>query len=418
MRSGSKGASGKKKFFRYIGPGLTTGASDDDPSGIATYSQAGARFGGKLLWTAIATYPLMVVMQEMCARIGLVTDSGLTGVIKKYYSKSLLYFIVFLSFTSITLNIGADIAGMGAVGNLLFPRVPAFLFSILFTVLLMAALVLWNYKTIAMVLKWLCLSLFSYVFIPFLAKTDWREALHATFFPVIEMNKEYFLAVVGILGTTISPYLFFWQTSMEAEERNHRHILIDKLVLNNMKVDVRSGMLFSNLVFYFIILATGTVLFSNGIHTIDSVQDAALALKPLAGDYASLLFSVGVIGTGALAIPVLAGSLGYMMAETFGWEEGLDKKFNEARSYYLTMIIATILGLLMNLVGINPIQALMYTAVLYGIVAPFMIALILHICNSKVIMGQFVNSFWPNLIGLLTLVIMTAAAVILIVFML
>lgn len=402
------------KIKKTLGPGLITGASDDDPSGIATYSQAGAKYGFQLLWTAVITYPLMVVIQEMCARIGIVTQTGLTGTIKKYYSKTILYVILAISFPSIVLNIGADIAGMGAVGNLLFPQIPAFLFSIVITGVLMYSFVFWSYSKIALVLKWLCITLLSYILIPFLINTDWLAVFKGTLLPNIQFDRDYFMMLTAILGTTISPYLFFWQASMEVEERLEHKLMIDKKVIANMEVDVKSGMFFTTLVFFFIILTSGSVLFPNGITQINTVEEAAGALKPLAGNMAYLLFALGVFGTGFLAIPVLAGALSYMMAETFGWQEGLNKKFHEAPGFYITMIISLIIGLLIHFIGISPIQALIYTAVLYGITAPVLIALILHICNRKEIMGTFTNKKWSNVIGGFTLLIMTVSAIFLV----
>lgn len=399
------------RFLKKLGPGLITGASDDDPSGIATYSQAGAAFGPKLLWTAVVTYPLMVSIQEMCARIGLVAQHGLAGTIKKYYPKYVLYFIVLLSFPSIILNIAADIAGMGAVANLLAPQIPSFVFSIVFTAFLTYSLIFWNYRKIATVLKWLCITLFSYLVIPFLTKTDWGYVLQNTFIPSIENNTAFFLLLVGILGTTISPYLFFWQANMEVEEVNQRHLVLDKKVIADMETDVKGGMALTNIVFFFIILTTGTVLFNSGIHEINTVEDAAMALKPLAGNMAYVLFALGVIGTGLLAIPVLAGSLSYMLAETFDWEEGLDKKFHEAKGFYLTMIASLVLSLVILFLGISPIKMLLYAAVLYGLTAPVLIALILHICNNKKIMGNYTNSRWSNLLGVVTFVLMSVAAI-------
>lgn len=402
-----------KNYLRVLGPGLITGASDDDPSGIATYSQAGARFGTKLLWTALFTYPLMAALQQMCARVGLVTGKGLTGIIKRHYPKKILYLILLISFPSITMNIGADIAGMGAVGNLLVPQVPSFVFAVFFTGVLMVSFIFFSYRRIATILKWLCIALFSYILIPFLTGTNWLSVLKNAVIPKFENSAAYFMALVGILGTTISPYLFFWQTSMEVEEVEEKKIIIDKSIIADMKVDVNGGILFSNFVFFFIILATGTVLFNAGIHQINTVEEAAQALKPLAGKMAYTLFAVGVIGTGLLAIPVLAGASSYMIAETFGWEEGLNKKFHEAKGFYITMIISLVLGLLMQFLGISPIQALVYTAVLYGITAPVLISLLLHICNNKKIMGEFTNKPLPNILGVITLLLMTAAAVIL-----
>lgn len=412
-----KPSSGIKKFFSQLGPGLVTGASDDDPSGIATYSQAGARFGPALLWTAILSYPLMVSIQEMCARIGLVSNHGLTGVIKRNYPKPLLYLIVIVSYPSITLNIGADIAGMGAVGNLLFPGIPSFVFSVFFTAILMYSIIFWNYHKIANILKWLCITLFSYIIIPFLIKTDWLLVLKSTFIPSVENSKDYFMALVGILGTTISPYLFFWQTSVEVEEMRERKLFVDKKIIHGMQTDVKGGMLLTNIVFFFIILTSGTVLFNAGIHNINTVEEAAKALQPLAGNMAYALFSLGVIGTGLLAIPVLAGASSYMMAEVFDWEEGLDKKFHEAKGFYITIIISLLIGLLIQFLGISPVKALLWSAILYGVTAPVMIAVILHICNNKKIMGRFSNNRLSNSLGFATLILMLASAIALIWFL-
>ncbi|HRH51303.1 MAG TPA: divalent metal cation transporter [Panacibacter sp.] len=412
-----KPPSGIKKFFSQLGPGLVTGASDDDPSGIATYSQAGAKFGPALLWTAILSYPLMVSIQEMCARIGLVSNHGLTGVIKRNYPRPLLYLIVIVSYPSITLNIGADIAGMGAVGNLLFPGIPSFVFSVLFTAILMYSIIFWNYHKIANILKWLCITLFSYIIIPFLIKTDWLLVLKSTFIPSVENSKDYFMALVGILGTTISPYLFFWQTSVEVEEMRERKLFVDKKIIHGMQTDVKGGMLLTNIVFFFIILTSGTVLFNAGIHNIDTVEEAAKALQPLAGNMAYALFSLGVIGTGLLAIPVLAGASSYMMAEVFDWQEGLDKKFHEAKGFYITIIVSLLIGLLIQFLGISPVKALLWSAILYGVTAPVMIAVILHICNNKKIMGKFTNNRLSNSLGFATLILMLASAIALIWFL-
>jgi NRAMP (natural resistance-associated macrophage protein)-like metal ion transporter len=400
-----------KRSWKLLGPGLITGASDDDPSGIATYTQAGARFGPQLLWTAVVTYPLMVAIQGMCARIGIVTGQGLMGTIKRHYPKPLMYVVLCISFPSIVLNIGADIAGMGAVGNLLFPRVPAALFSIAFTGILLYAIIVWSYARIAKVLKWLCIVLFSYILIPFLIDTDWPAVLRSTVLPTFTNDAAYFMALVGILGTTISPYLFFWQASMEVEEQLERRLVVDKKLIHNVQLDVRSGMLYTNIVFYFIILAAGTVLFNAGVRDIDTVEEAARALKPLAGDMAYALFALGVIGTGFLAIPVLGGALSYMMAEAFDWPEGLNKKFHQARGFYITLVVSLLIGLGINFIGISPIKALIWTAVLYGLTAPVLIAVILRVCNNRRIMGRFVNDRWTNMAGILTLLIMTAAAI-------
>lgn len=402
-----------KRFWKLIGPGLVTGASDDDPSGIATYSQAGAQFGLATLWTSIVAFPLMAAIQQMCARIGLVTSQGLTGTLKKHYSRPILYVMLLFSFPAIVMNIGADIAGMGAVGNMLFPSIDSMFFSVFFTLLLLGLIIYLPYQKIAKVLKYLCIVMLVYFVVPFLYKQDFGEILKATFIPTIRFDKEFMAILVGILGTTISPYLFFWQASVEVEEMKNKtkHVIVNKKILNEMKQDVDFGMTFSGFVMYFIILTTGTVLFKAGVHHIDTVEQAAMALKPLAGNLAYLLFAIGVIGTGLIAIPVLSGSLSYIFTETFGWEQGLDKKFHEAKGFYGIIAISLLLGLCMNYLGISPIQALIYTAVLYGITAPVLIAIILHISNNKAIMGENVNGLWSNILGIIAFLLMSVAAI-------
>ena len=400
------------RFWRILGPGLITGASDDDPSGIATYSQAGAAYGLSTLWTSVVAFPLMASIQQMCAKIGLVTSQGLTGDLKKNYPKPILYLMLLFSFPAIVMNIGADIAGMGAVGNLLFPKIDATYFSVLFTIILLFLIVYLPYQKIAAILKYLCIVLLVYLIVPFLYKQDWLDIAKNTVIPTVEFNKDYVSILVGILGTTISPYLFFWQASMEVEEMSHkkRHLMVNKKIIHDMKQDVDFGMSFSGVVMFFIILTTGTVLFKGGIHQIDTVEQAAAALKPLAGNFAYLLFAIGVIGTGLLAIPVLSGSLSYIITETFGWEQGLDKKFHEAKAFYIVMAISLILGLSLNYVGISPVKALIYTAILYGITAPVLIAIILHISNNKKVMGEFTNTKSANILGFAALILMTVAA--------
>jgi len=323
--------------------------------------------------------------------------------------------MVVFSFPAIVMNIGADIAGMGAVGNLLFPSIHAIYFSVGFTGLLLISIVFLPYQKIASVLKYLCIVLLVYLIVPFLYKQDWTAVLKGTFIPTIKFDKNFVSILVAILGTTISPYLFFWQANMEVEnQKTKKTLLLDKKVISEMKQDVDFGMLFSNLVMFFIILTTGTVLFNAGIHQIDTVEQAAQALKPLAGNFAYLLFAVGVIGTGLLAIPVLSGSLSYIISETFGWEQGLDKKFHEAKAFYLVIAVSLILGLLMNYIGISPIKALIYSAILYGLTAPILIAIILHIANNKKVMGEYTNGKLSNILGFATLILMTFAAVVMI----
>ena len=401
------------RFWQLLGPGLVTGASDDDPSGIATYSQAGAAYGLSTLWTALITFPLMAAIQEMCARIGMVTAQGLTGTLKTHYSKPILYTMVLFSFPAIVMNIGADIAGMGAVGNLLFPQIHAVVFSVAFTAILLVIIIFLPYQKIASALKYLSIVLLVYIVVPFLYKQNWTAVLKGTFIPTIKFDKNFISILVAILGTTISPYLFFWQATMEVEDRQlKKTFVLNKRIMQKMKSDVDFGMLFSNLVMFFIILTTGTVLFNSGIHQIDTVEQAAQALKPLVGNFAYILFAVGVIGTGFLAIPVLSGSLSYIIAETFGWEQGLNKKFHEAKAFYLIIAVSLILGLLMNMVGISPVKALIYSAILYGLTAPVLIAIILHIANNKTVMGEYTNSKLSNILGFATLLLMTAAAIV------
>jgi len=404
------------RFWKKLGPGLITGASDDDPSGIATYSQAGAQFGLATLWTALITFPLMAAVQEMCARIGMVTSKGLTGTLKDHYSKPVLYLMLLFSFPAIVMNIGANIAGMGAVGNLLFPDVNAGFFSVGFTLILMFIFIYLPYRKFASLLKYLCVVLLVYILVPFLYKQDLLAILKGALIPNIKFSKEFIAVLVAILGTTISPYLFFWQATMVAEDKNlkRKKIIVDKKILDDLKQDVDFGMLFSNVIMFFIILTSGTVLFNAGIYKIETVEQAALALKPLAGNSAYLLFAIGVIGTGLLSIPVLCGCLSYIVSETFGWEKGLNKKFHQAKAFYSITIISLFLGLLMNYVRISPIQALLWSAILYGITAPVLILIILNIGNNKQVMGEFTNSKKSNFLGYTAFALMSIAALTLI----
>jgi len=324
--------------------------------------------------------------------------------------------MLLFSFPAIVMNIGADIAGMGAVGNLLFPSIHATYFSIVFTIMLLVLIIYLPYQKIASVLKYLCIFLLVYLVVPFLYKQDWLAVLKAAFIPTIKFDKDFISILVAILGTTISPYLFFWQATMEAEDikQKKKHLVVNKRIIKGMKQDVDFGMLFSNLVMFFIILTTGTVLFNGGIHKIDTVEQAAQALKPLAGNSAYILFAIGVIGSGLLAIPVLSGSLSYIITETFGWKEGLNKKFHQAKAFYIIIVISLVLGLSLNYIGISPIKALIYSAILYGLTAPVLIVIILHIANNKKIMGKYTNGKTSNILGFAALVLMTVAAVILV----
>jgi NRAMP (natural resistance-associated macrophage protein)-like metal ion transporter len=402
-----------KKFLGLFGPGLITGASDDDPSGIATYSQAGARFGYSTLWTALFTFPLMAAIQGMCGRIGLVTHQGLAGVLKRHYSKGFLYLILVLSFPAITFNIGADLQGMGAVANMLFPSIPVWAFCVFFTAFLLLVIIKYSFDKISTILKWLCLSLLLYLIIPFLVSPDILPILRSSLIPSIHFNSEFFAILVAILGTTISPYLFFWQATMEAEVSSHQVKKSESMkhLLTDMRLDVNVGMLFSNVVMFFIILTSGEVLFRAGITQIETVDQAAKALEPLTGPWSYHFFTLGVIGTGFLAIPVFASSLAYILAETFDWQQGLDKKFLQARGFYVTLSASLLIGLGLDFIGLSPIKALLYTAILYGITAPVLIGVILHIGNNAKIMGEHTNSRLSNILGFIALILMTFAAI-------
>jgi NRAMP (natural resistance-associated macrophage protein)-like metal ion transporter len=430
LNSKSSFVSKIKSVLQRFGPGIITGASDDDPSGITTYSQAGASFGLQTLWTAFLSFPLMAAIQEMCGRIGLVTNMGLTKVVKKHYPKWVIYLIGLVTVPAIVLNIAANLAGMGAVSNMLFPAIPTWVFTILSALAIMFSLILFSYKKIESILKWLALVLLTYLIVPFFITLNWNDILYSVLSPKLEFTKEYVAIIVAILGTTISPYLFFWEASMEVEEHQEKHLSEQKVnttileedllevtpnEIKTMRQDNNLGMFLSNFVMFFIILVTGTVLFNGGAFNIDSVQEAASALKPLAGDFAYLLFAVGVIGTGFLAIPVLAGACGYIVAEMFDWKEGMNNKFKQARGFYEVICFCIMLGLGLNISGIDPIQGMIWSAMVYGITAPVLIAIIMHIGNRNDIMGKWKNGWLSNLLGGAGLVLMTIAAITLLV---
>ncbi len=355
----------------------------------------------------------MAAIQGMCGRIGLVTQQGLAGTLKRYYPKWFLYIILALSFPAITFNIGADLQGMGAVANMLIPSVPVWAFCVFFTAFLLFVIIKYSFDKISTILKWLCLSLLLYIIIPFLVSTDIMPILRSSFIPTIHFNSDFFSILVAILGTTISPYLFFWQATMEAEviSRQTENSKPVKHLLKDMRLDVNAGMLFSNAVMFFIILTSGEVLYKAGITQIETVDQAAKALEPLTGELSYLFFAVGVIGTGLLAIPVFASSLAYILAETFELSQGLDKKFFQARGFYITLSASLLIGLGLDFIGLSPIKALLYTAILYGITAPVLIGVILHISNNSKIMGEHTNTRLSNILGFIALVLMTFAAI-------
>ena len=382
--------------WKWLGPGLVTGASDDDPSGIATYSQVGARFGFDFLWTMPFTYPFMAAFQEICARVGRVTGHGIAGNLSRHAPRPFVFGLVGLMAIANVVNLGADISGMGAATALLVGG-PALLYAIVLTLASLGLQVLLPYTRYVRVLKWLCLALFAYVLTVFAVHVPWRIALTQTFVPIPHFDRASMVALTAVLGTTISPYLFFWQASEEAEEEEddpaERPLVDDPrgaaAAFRRIRIDTYSGMAFSNVVSWFIILTTAATLHAHGATGIASAADAARALRPLAGPYAALLFTVGIVGTGLLAIPVLAGSAAYAIGEAMRWPIGLERKPKDALAFYGVLSVAVLLGLAMNLFHLDPIKALFASAVVNGVLAaPLMVAILLLSMNQKV-MGAF-----------------------------
>ena len=413
-----KSAHEVKSYWNKLGPGLTTGASDDDPSGIATYSQAGAKYGFQLLWLAAFTFPLMSVVQEMCARIGLVTGRGLAGTIRLHFSKKLLYTVSLLLFVSNAFNIGADLGAMAKGAQLINSGWNFYMLVIGFSLFSLALQVFTPYDKYARYLKWLAMVLLAYVASAILAHLNWADVMRQAFIPHIKFDKDQLLLICAVLGTTISPYLFFWQTSQEVEGEisKGKTSLVSrrgatKSEIKNMRIDVWSGMFLSNVVMFFIIAACGALLFGNGITNITTASQAAEALRPFAGDSTFFLFAVGIIGTGLLAIPVLAGSSSYAIAESFQWKEGLSRKLRQAQAFYATIFLSMLIGLGINFIGIDPIKALIYSAVFNGIIAPLILLPIVLISSNRKIMGEWTNHKLTTLIGWLVVGIMTIAGV-------
>lgn len=406
-----------KRVLKVLGPGLITGASDDDPSGIGTYSAAGASLGYSILWTALVTFPLMSAVQYICAKVGLVSGMGLGGVLKKHYPKQVLFPAVVALMIGNIINIGADIGAIAAAVNLLVPLPPAAL-VLPITLGILALLVVGSYRLIANTFKWLTLALFAYVAASFLAKPDWGAALHGTLVPQISLDSGYLAMLVAILGTTISPYLFFWQSSQEVEEKvaMGKHKLWQRRGTSDEELkyatwDINTGMFVSNLVAFFIMLAAAATLFAAGKTDIASATDAAQALGPLAGNWATILFAVGMIGSGFLAVPVLAGSSAYAMSEAFGWRLGLEEKATRAWQFYMVIFVSMVVGAEINFLGINPIEALVWSAAINGVLAVPLLVLIMLIANNRTVMGRRVNGVWSNLLGWVTTVAMGAAAI-------
>jgi NRAMP (natural resistance-associated macrophage protein)-like metal ion transporter len=448
------------QVLRSLGPGLITGASDDDPSGIATYSQAGAKFGFGMLWMVLFQYPMMIVVQEMCARIGLVTGGGLAAVIRKKYSRKIVLPIVSLLLFANTINIGADIGAMAASIRLIFPGFPALAATLAFAVFIIAAEIFIPYRKYSKVLRYLTLSLFAYIITAVIVGGNWIQIAAASFVPHIVFNSQFAMMFVAIFGTTISPYLFFWQASEEAEEEVAKHKIkevsgsgsatksvdrtksnsshgttrnnerdsnvkkenkkpkISKTELKMMRSDVAIGMGFSLSIMWAIIVTTGGSLHVNGITDIQTADQAAKALQPLAksfpyaGEIAKTIFALGIIGSGLITVPVLAGSSGYALSDVFGWKEGLSKKFRQAKGFYLIIAASTLVGLWINFASIDPIKALVYTAVINGVIAAPILYIIMRAANDKNILGKKVNGRISNIIGWLTFTMMSVSVVI------
>ena len=400
-----------QSFLRAIGPGVITGAADDDPSGIATYSVAGALLGTRLLWTALITWPLMAAVQMMCARIGKVTGEGLAGNFKRRFPRWLLLVFVISLLVANTINIGADLAGMADAAAML-SGINSHWFVIIFALLISWATVRLHYKQIANILKWLVLVLFAYPITAFIAGADWGQVLRDTLVPSMPRSRDEWAMLVAILGTTISPYLFFWQASEEVEEEKEagqsslalrRGATQEELAMRN--IDVGVGAFFSNMVMFFIILTTAITLNRHGITKIDTSRQAAEALRPFAGNFAATLFTLGIVGVGFLAIPTLAGSTAYAFAETLGWRQGLNKKLREARWFYALILVSTGVGVGLDFIGVNPVKALYWTAVINGLLAPFFLIAILIVASDKKLMQGQTSSR----LGLIVVAITTAA---------
>lgn len=407
-----------RKYWETLGPGLTTGAADDDPSGIATYSQAGAQYHFNLLWLAAFTLPLMGIIQEMCARIGLVTGRGLASNIRMNFSKKVLNITTILLFAANTFNIGADLGVMATTFQLFMPSLNFMILIVAITILLLVLQIFVSYKRYAKYLKWLSLVLFAYVASALMAHLNWGDVLAHAIIPSLDFSKDQFLLICAILGTTISPYLFFWQSSQEIEDEISKgqttlaeRRTTDKKQIKNMRTDVWSGMFFSNMVMFFIIAACGAILFPHGITNITSASQAAEALRPFAGDSSYFLFAIGILGTGMLAIPVLAGASSYAISESFKWHEGLSKKLKSAYGFYGIIIISMIIGLCVNFIGLNPMKVLVYSAVANGIVAPLVLLPVVIISSNKKIMGEWVNRPATKVIGWVVIGIMALAGV-------
>lgn len=411
-----------KKLRRIVGPGVITGAADEDPSGIATYSQTGAQFGYGLLWITPFLLPLLIAIQEACARIGAATGKGIASIVREHYGKPVLYAVVTLLLIANTINIGTDIGAMAEAVQLLIP-VNYTVMTIIFTVIILMLEIFISYKRYANILKWLCLFLVTYPLTVLIVNEPWLQLLKSTFIPHIEFNYQFLFIITGVAGTTISPYLFFWQASQEVEEEHAKHLIrkdgtphINKRFIRNLQIDNFIGMLFSKICTWSIIVVAATVLHSHGITDIVTAADAAKALEPLvqtfphSGYIAKLIFAFGIIGLGLLSVPVLAGSAAYAMSEAFQWREGLNLKFRKGHGFYGVIITSMIIGLCINFIGINPMKALVYTAVINGVIAVPLIFVIAIIARNEKIMGKYKSGVISTTFVWLTFASMALAA--------
>lgn len=407
-----------EEYWDTLGPGLTTGAADDDPSGIATYSQAGAKYGLQLIWLSLYTYPFMATVQEMCARIGVVSGQGLAANIRRHYSKSVLYSVTALLFFANVLNIAADLGAMAAGTRLILPSVDAELLVIVFALVSLFLQIFATYAHYAKYLKYLTLALLSYMVVAFSIGLDWGDVLRHTFVPSLTFSKDQIFLIAAVLGTTISPYLFFWQTSQEVEENilhgertiAERKANSNRRSIHQMRVDVWSGMAFSNLITFFIFAACAGTLYAHGITDIATAEQAALALRPF-GEAAFFLFALGIVGTGLLAVPVLAGSSAYAIAESLGWKYGLYQKLKQAYAFYGVIIISMLIGIAANFMHLDPIKGLIYAAVANGVIAPVVLFFVVRLSSNKHVMGEYANRRFVSTIGWITIGVMSLSGI-------
>jgi len=417
MKSKPKSIGMVRRFFGLLGPGLITGAADDDPSGVATYTIAGAQLGTSLLWTAFITWPLMGCVQFMCARVGMITGRGLGGAMREKIPRWMLFIAALALFAANSINVGSDLSGMADAAEMLTGFNSHF-YVIIFGVGIAYWTIRCRYYQIAMILKWLALCLFAYVIAAFAVKPPWSSVVHDTFVPSWPKDHNAWQNLVAILGTTISPYLFFWQSSQEVEHEKAmgRRMLVQRegatsREIIDRKLDVGIGTFFSNFVMYFIILTAALTLHRNGIANIETSKQAAEALKPVAGALAYFLYTAGLIGVGLLAIPTLAGSAAYAFAETFSWREGLDQSFKGARAFYIVLIFSTVIGIAMDFLNINPVKALFWTAVINGLLAPFLLVAILFVASDRKLMKNQRSSMLSRVVVAITTLAMFAAAI-------